>query len=317
MPSYCAPLDVFIDPAGGGAMGGAIRTAVLAVLIILGAMFMAARLFKRADWEAYVRMEIWQAVISCFLLANCLFASGVACTLATQLSGKAGTGTDVGHFEVANEYLARVSNLATESLKALITLQVYAEMYSSYTVQVAQPSWGYSYNPLAGFKGIESSLGVIETFVPVFVSSLFAQQLGLQFIQATAFTILLPVGILLRVFSPTREAGAFAIATAFGLFIILPLTYAVYDRAQQVLWHDLNAPDGMFRIFDACYYTLVAPTPDPAFIIFTSVIFNQMCNAFVTIAHIIPQALFLPSMSMVITITFIKALNRELIMKFG
>lgn len=313
LPEYCKPLDVFVGQ--GGAISGAVYVAVMTVIIVLGGILMAARLFKRADWEAYVRTEMWQALISCALIASAVFISGLSCGVASQLAGQAGQ--DIGHFEVANEYLVRITGIATKSLKDLILKGVTAEYYASYGVQVAQAAWGYSYSPLAGFKGVASSLGLIEGFFPAFVSSLIVQQFGLQFIQATAFTFLLPAGILLRIFSPTRDAGAFLVSTAFGLFIVLPLTYAVYDAAEKVLWADLKNPTGLFSFAKACAPAIASPIPDPNFQLFSTLIFNGMCNSFVELAHVIPQALFLPAMSMVITITFIKALHKEILMKLG
>ena len=51
------------------------------------------------------------------------------------------------------------------------------------------------------------------------------QALLLVFIALTAVSIILPLGIILRSFYPTRKLGGFFIALAIGLYVVFPLSY--------------------------------------------------------------------------------------------
>jgi hypothetical protein len=57
------------------------------------------------------------------------------------------------------------------------------------------------------------------------IISIYAQSALLSVIAVVAVPLLLPVGLVLRTFYPTRKLGGTAIAIAIGLFAIFPLTY--------------------------------------------------------------------------------------------
>ncbi len=53
----------------------------------------------------------------------------------------------------------------------------------------------------------------------------FLQIYILRFVDIFALPIMLPIGIVLRAFPPTRGAGAYTIAIAIGLYLVYPLAY--------------------------------------------------------------------------------------------
>lgn len=55
--------------------------------------------------------------------------------------------------------------------------------------------------------------------------SISVQAFLLIFISLTALTIILPLGLILRSFYPTRKLGGFFIAVSIGLYIVFPLSY--------------------------------------------------------------------------------------------
>lgn len=55
--------------------------------------------------------------------------------------------------------------------------------------------------------------------------SVTVQASVLMFIAASALTLMLPTGLILRSFYPTRKMGSFLIALTIGLYLVLPLTY--------------------------------------------------------------------------------------------
>ncbi len=174
-----------------------------------------------------------------------------------------------------------------------------------------------------------------------FGSALLAQQIGLQLIQASAFTVLLPMGILLRAFGVTRDAGSFLIATSVGLFVVLPLTYVMdkmimegpqigdpgfigtppvpttqpamcigasegYDRAQDHLWwrEVYTSGSGYPSLFN--FVNSIPFKPD-----------TLIAPAMQCIAYAIPQAVFLPALNMIITMAFITSATKFLTRNFG
>ncbi len=64
----------------------------------------------------------------------------------------------------------------------------------------------------------------IKALTAVSISSL-VQSSVLSAIAVSSLSVLLPIGIILRTFFPTRKLGGFMIGSVLGLYIILPLSY--------------------------------------------------------------------------------------------
>ncbi|MGC8776385.1 MAG: hypothetical protein ACP5P2_00325 [Candidatus Micrarchaeia archaeon] len=80
-------------------------------------------------------------------------------------------------------------------------------------------NFSYIMKPLIG--EIEHIIGVL-TATAVGIS---VQAFLLMFVAASAISVVLPTGIILRSFYPTRKLGGFFIALSIGLYVIFPLTY--------------------------------------------------------------------------------------------
>ena len=89
--------------------------------------------------------------------------------------------------------------------------------------------------------GLYAVLGLLKTFLSPLLSLIQSavQALGatavsatvqaavLSFIAASALTVILPAGLILRSLYPTRKLGGFLIALAISLYVVLPLTYVM------------------------------------------------------------------------------------------
>lgn len=92
---------------------------------------------------------------------------------------------------------------------------------------------------IAGLVSLYAVLGLFKTFISPVLAQIqgTVQVLGaaavsatvqasvLMFIAVSALTVILPLGLVLRSFYPTRKMGSFLIALTIGLYLILPLTY--------------------------------------------------------------------------------------------
>lgn len=87
------------------------------------------------------------------------------------------------------------------------------------------------YAVLGLFKTFLSPLlAMIQTSVQILSTAAISatvQASVLMFVAASALTVILPLGLVLRSFYPTRVLGSFLIALTIGLYIIFPLTYLV------------------------------------------------------------------------------------------
>ncbi len=81
-----------------------------------------------------------------------------------------------------------------------------------------------------GLAGLNIFLGPLRDIIDLLVLNLFliiAQAALLKFIAATAISMVLPIGLVLRSFFFTRRLGGTLIAIAIGFFAVYPLTYVL------------------------------------------------------------------------------------------
>jgi len=79
---------------------------------------------------------------------------------------------------------------------------------------------------------------ILNTFISIFVDfadymysglkALSFQRALLRFFAESALTTFLPLGVVLRIFPPTRGAGGMLIAMAFSFFFVFPFVYLVF-----------------------------------------------------------------------------------------
>lgn len=105
----------------------------------------------------------------------------------------------VSHFSVLSSLLLIIA--------ALISLYAVLGLYKLFLSPV-----------LAQIQSAVQMLGTAAVSVTV-------QASVLMFISVSALTLMLPAGLVLRTFYPTRKMGSFLIALTIGLYLILPLTY--------------------------------------------------------------------------------------------
>jgi hypothetical protein len=154
----------------------------------------------------------------------------------------------------------------------------------------------------------------------------------------------LPAGIILRFFPPTRDAGAFLISLALGFHIVFPMTYlinrqiyeSVYpnpaDRGYTSPWVLIQSLCGPFKYGVAGF--LFNPSANPVFglipggaaigTMLSRIVSEGLLNA-VSMSEFIPimrhmaslslLAIFMPALSMMVTIAFINSMTKFIVSK--
>ncbi|RLG20053.1 hypothetical protein DRN67_01000 [Candidatus Micrarchaeota archaeon] len=334
------------DPSGGGISGTIshctyhtgfneiIIIVLLTLLFIAGITYMLAQFMRRPEWTAWVKIQLYHIGVSALLAAGAVWFAGIACTVSLWLAGG-------DPFTIADEH---ISNLFTNNIRkaifSLVKIQVASEYLAGLYIQIGSPTFGTGFSAFPVYRVISSNAQFLITMMIPFASSLLAQKIGLELIHATAFTILLPMGILLRAFAITRDAGSFLIATSIGLFVVFPLTYVMNKMimegptpgdpgyrapatpptaAQPTMC--VEASEGYDRASDQGWWQEDAIYPNSVLTFLTNAIpFRPdkiIAPAMQCMAYVMPQALFLPALNMIITIAFINSLTKFLSRHLG
>ncbi|MFA5108322.1 MAG: hypothetical protein WC492_02190 [Candidatus Micrarchaeia archaeon] len=280
---------------------------IAAVIFIASLVHMISKSVKNAEWETYANSELYQVTIS-ILIGILIFSSAVVVDkIVTDHWG-------ASSFDLANNYLQKVTCITSATTIKLegvkIGVQYLAGMKSRFYAAAA--GWGFSFPTFPGFDVIDRAIDLIVMFITPFAASIMVQQMGLQLIHASAMTLILPAGIIMRVFSPTRDAGSFLMATAFALYFVMPFAFVMNAQIMTQLYVEEYGCDmcsGMessttdYLFTSGSFYNSLSVQMLPS--IKEDFIGNDGMTK--TLSYIAFQAVFLPAMNMILVVTFIKA----------
>jgi hypothetical protein len=298
-----------LDPEWGGTSGGVswtglAFTGILTIMTFLSLVYMAAVLLSRVEWIIWAKDEFYQAIISAMLIILISWFATLSCTMSFSLAGG-------NPFAVADVYL---NNLIWEkSLKVatgVFLTGIYASAAAAFFVAIGGPPSGF--RPFAGLDAIANLMNFLFLIVSTLFSSMMLQLIILKLVQAMAFKVILPIGIVFRVFPFLRKAGALFIAVAFGMYIVYPMMY-VFDKA---VMDSINLPTGIYEDTPAWE----ADTFGGAYARFIS--YEAIIKMVTPISHVqevanlIPQALFLPTLNLIVAYAFMKSFVKVLSQNF-
>mgnify|MGYP006285766227 CR=1 FL=1 len=220
-------------------MDGWIMISAVAVMIsalLAAIMIMASRLMQLPDLEQWAKSELVFSLSTVFVLLFLIsiieFAEPLLVDIIREMtefnfgqqSGQIPVlppGEEATLMDYALAYMHSVFSCIKSLFKFLLKLNFPLELAASFSVDVfmfdAVGGWVYK-GPVQTIKNIANYI----TFT-LFIYYLFIHIM--RFLEATALTIFIPLGIILRQFPPTRGSGAFIISFAIGFYIVFPLAY--------------------------------------------------------------------------------------------
>lgn len=151
----------------------------------------------------------------------------------------------IGPFAYLDAKLALIQKTANKTFTALATTLYYLTMISSFELGSPGTASGSSailkYGPLVS-SALGSGLTIYQRFLNTFITpfaeladftagairAISLQRALLKFFAVSALMVFLPMGVVLRIFPPTRGAGGMLIAMAFSFFFIFPFTYLIF-----------------------------------------------------------------------------------------
>ncbi len=190
---------------------------------ILALLYMINRFFGNEAGEAWVKIELFELITTVFIVIVVIAILNASCAIAVGPLFGAPDVVDLNPFDAA----AKTLNEFSEDLAIIATIlhTIYIPFDFLTTVTLTQ-------RPLGMGTVLQPTAGLGAVMKPVFINSL--QMLAIAFIMVRAqlmildfstFAMLkyyLPLGIFLRVFSPTRRIGGTLIGLTIGLVIIYP-----------------------------------------------------------------------------------------------
>jgi len=206
--------------------------------------------------------------------------------------------------DVASCYAKSALDDATTMSTSYIQAYLDNLMYSTMSWSLQWPLLNSYTSSAASYKRIVSNQYdmILNSFLIPAMMSISMQKLALQFINENVVEWLLPIAFLLRVFIPTRQMGNMLIALSLALYVIVPFLYVLNFAMYNTLMSKSDCSEFSGAV---CDYIADGGNCTP----------NSVCtnpDGFWMVARLIPQAFFLPNLTIAIVITFLTAMNKAM-----
>ncbi len=318
-----------------GSYGGLITNIAFFVSALILLTYVVSKVFGVAEWEAYLNVEMSNLTGSFLIVIFVLgfFAAGSMVSLA--ISGKESAPIAAIHF--------MRDTIASSTLSAMydvFKIQTCTSMLNTFSRRIGEAVLTNVFKVFPGIDVFIQITNVIGYGLVAAYGSISAQISIMNLIDSLMIPFMLPAGLILRFFPPTRDAGSFLIALAFSFQFVFPLTYLIgaqvlkdiqfenYDKARsEVLIQSLCGPFkyGVFgvllhpttniRLFQ--HFPVLATTfkgllSEPTLNLLSMAEFVPIMK---TLALLSLFALFIPAFATVITMTSMNVITKFLTQK--
>jgi len=278
------------------------------MISILALTWMLAQIIKKPEYESFVSIEKYQLIISAILLISIYGAVQLSCVIAENFAGG-------DPLTISIEYIHNFThNILIKTILALEGGKTFSQYWASMTFRMGLSVWGLAYAGFPSFALLEKIFDFLILIISPFTASIIVQQIILETIKAIAIPFILPIGVMLRIFPPTRDAGSFLIASAISFQIIYPYTYVMHKEIVQKQMAEVR--EGFGEYLETRGITEEISISH----IFSAISLNLDIFLFRPItlfSFVLLQGLFLPTLSMIITISFINGLTKFFNQKMG
>ena len=286
-----------------------LMTGAMTMVLVIALSYAAAQFLRKPEYEAFASIEMHQLLISVLLFVSIFGATCFSASLAEQIAGG-------DQFDIARGYLAYISGdqVSLKAVKELYSTLVLSQILGSWTMRWGASSWGVIVPNYPSFILVERVVDFLLVLISPFIASLVTQQALLEVIRATMLPFVLPAGVVLRLFPPTRDASSFLLATAIGFGIIFPYTYVMHNAIVRPMVEKASEPDQADKLLQE------AGKKDFGNYMEENGVFNwynRFWSPLRLLSFLLLQALFLPAISITLTVAFIKPFAKFIGQKLG
>jgi hypothetical protein len=324
----------------GSVLGGPYTPVVMMIAfftaVVVLITYLLSKLFKVPEWEAYLSIELTN-IMSSFLLV--LFIIGLF-AVGDIVAGAFAEGAATPPQAAIAFMRGTVADSVLTGIYDVYVIQACTSVLSTLSRRIGEFVLTQTYKVFPGTDTFVSITNVIGFGLASIYGSLMAQVSLLYLVDATMKNFILPAGLILRFFPPTRDAGAFLISLAFGLQIVFPTTYMINKE----IFEEIGAETYRSRyalIWSLCgplkygaAGILINPGTNPIFgfipggaalgtmlmrLVSETALNMASMSEFIPIMRHISAlsllALFIPALSMMITIAFINTMTKFIVAK--
>lgn len=228
-----------------GSYGFSIAIYVISIMIaVSGISIGLGYAFNERRLKEFGRSELYQSIINGALVGGmlALFSSGgIVSSVINSVTVSGNTSLQCSSSIVNNaaiclayDYLVSptgytfmgtshqsVLTMSAGTLTALFGLNAVLGIIAAFKINLLAVTLSFNYVTVPLINEIQYLIKILSTIA----ISATVQAAVLLFIAVGTLSIILPAGLILRTFYPTRKLGGFFIALSIGLYVVLPLSY--------------------------------------------------------------------------------------------
>ncbi len=276
---------------------------ILLNILLISFAYMFGKAFSNARFLVFSKDELFHLFFSAMLVLSLFGIISISCFTGEYFETILFAGAppeyyhqDMDMTDIAINYLSKVKLDAKSLVNTYTQRSIVNEMFAS---------WAYTIYTFMGNTVTTGTEAYKRTYAlqydslismvlsPILIS-ISLQELFLKFMLDFSIPIIFPMGLLLRIFSPTRSLGNMIIAFAIGSYVFLPLMYGFNAS----MYLSTMSEDDCLEFSEAIDDQILGDCYDK--------------GNFWSIAKMIPQAFFLPNLTLAVFITFLSAVNKAL-----
>lgn len=197
--------------------------AILASASLLAILYMVNRFFGNEAGQAMVKIELFELFATMFIVVVVIALLNSACGIQV---GTIIAPPDYAHlnlFDASAAVLTEFSGDLVYAATFLHTVYIPLDFMSTTTLTQRPLGMGTEYQPLGGLGAVMKP-AVVNSLQMISVAFIMvrAQLMVLDFVTFAMLTYYLPLGILMRTFTPTRRIGGTLIGLTLGLVLVFP-----------------------------------------------------------------------------------------------
>lgn len=207
-----------------GALSTFTMTLIGIVIVYMVLLYVLARLSKNEEWNQNFKIEFKQLLLSVMIYVSVF---GISNALHALYSIYA-VGTDLFSF-ISIQLIMMLKNLQFYASHLMLAGSMM-KMYGEFT-NIGYPHGSYGSARLVTFPGIDLLASVTfqtRDLIMIATGGLVVQSVAMDLIKNLALTVVLPIGVILRILPITRQFGNELIGLSIATYVILPLIYFIF-----------------------------------------------------------------------------------------
>ncbi len=232
----------------------AVLTAMMISAFLAILMYMASTIINSKELLAWSKSEFGQLLATGLIVANVFFFITTVNQLVYDHMGVSMGCAQAADcpIELGKTILKGIYSDVREMNRDILMVNNWFLIISnmSFFVEFVIPPWPtFNFAPFAGLGVISDSLSATFDILIKIMMLVKAQQYVLEMVQVALFPSFLFIGILCRTFFFTRKLGGLMIAMALGLYFVFPLSYVF---AKDVAYATCLDAAGNYDYFKPC-----------------------------------------------------------------